>query len=185
MSHKSCWVLAGLVEKVRQWRLCHFWSLYSGCRPPFPAFSVTPTWKRNNRVVVGAACVGVWCVCVCACAALAAGRRPQTGNTQQQEKEAATPSFLRQKCAWLIPLQGAMLESLRLNARRPPAVLGGGGPTSERLGDEEELLGRAPAVLKSQGPENNWPRGRPGQKALFPIPLHQHNLCLSCMPLVV
>ena len=60
------------------------------------------------------------------------------------------------------------LASLRLATRPPPAVLDGGGSTSG-FGDDDELLVRASAVLKSQGPEN-WSRGRPGQKTLWSSP---------------
>ena len=56
------------------------------------------------------------------------------------------------------------LASRRLAARPPPAVLDGGGSTLG-FGDDDELLERASAVLKSQGPEN-WSRGRPDQETL-------------------
>ena len=63
----------------------------------------------------------------------------------------------------------------------PPAVLVGGGSTPG-FGDDDELLVRASAVLKSQG-QKTGPVGDPVRKRFGSLPLHHQNICLSLFEL--
>ena len=62
-----------------------------------------------------------------------------------------------------------------------PRGLDGGGSTPG-FGDDDELLVRASAVLKSQG-QKTGPVGDPVRKRFGPLPLHHQNLCLSLFEL--
>ena len=78
--------------------------------------------------------------------------RPDFGHTpKRDQKRRSLPACRREAMA-------TALSSSRTNQRR----LGASQGWFSTFGDgDDELLVRASAVLKSQGPEN-WPRGRPG-----------------------
>ena len=84
-----------------------------------PPFSVTFTWKHNNRLVVGAACVHVWCVCM-----RGSRRRPtlarysrRSNHTWQQRVSISDQTTVQ-------PFSEVQLQTMPSSAHQHPLVRG-------------------------------------------------------------